>query len=247
MDSIFEKHFTVTPDYCDMHFGLSPLAAFTIFQAMASQHAEMLGVGGDAMARLGEFWLTVHTRVDFFAPAHLMDELTARTWAENCDPRDIRCYRSYTLDRAGTRIAAGKTEWTILGPDKKLVSFGSSNFPRDYAFPPESAIGARPQRFRDTFEDADLCAQCTVRSTDIDFGRHMNNVAYVRTLLDCFAARELASGAIRSFEIHYCAPCLEGEALSVYKKRTETGYVLGIRKADGKAAVLAAAAMAENA
>ena len=240
MDSIFEKQHTVTPDYCDMRFALSPLAVFTIFQAMAAQHAEMLGVGGDAMARLGEFWLTVHTRVDFFAPAHLMDELTACTWAEACGPKSIRCYRSCTLDRGDSRIASGKTEWTILGPEKKLVPFGSSNFPKDYDFPPRSAIDARPRRFRDTFEDADLHSHYTVRATDIDFGRHMNNVAYVRALLDTFTAREIASGAIRSFEIHYCSPCLEGETLSVFRKKTDKGFALGIRKPDGKTAVLAA-------
>jgi len=34
------------------------------------------GVGGAAMAKRGEFWLTVHSRVDFYEPAYLMDELT---------------------------------------------------------------------------------------------------------------------------------------------------------------------------
>lgn len=80
----------------------------------------------------------------------------------------------------------------------------------------------------------------TVRPTDIDFGRHMNNVAYVRVLLDCFSAAELASGRIASMEVHYAAPCLEGEELGVYCRREENGCRLAIKKADGKAAVLAA-------
>ena len=79
MESIFEKRLTVTPDYCDASGALSPLAAFTIFQGIAAQHAEVLGVGSSAMAKKGEFWLTVHTRVDLFERAYLMDELTVRT------------------------------------------------------------------------------------------------------------------------------------------------------------------------
>ena len=43
---IFEKSITVTPDYCDAAAQLSPLAAFTIFQGIAAQHAELIGVGG---------------------------------------------------------------------------------------------------------------------------------------------------------------------------------------------------------
>ena len=99
MESIFEKRLTVTPDYCDASGALSPLAAFTIFQGIAAQHAEVLGVGSSAMAKKGEFWLTVHTRVDLFERAYLMDELTVRTWAEACSERDVRTYRSYTPPR----------------------------------------------------------------------------------------------------------------------------------------------------
>ena len=44
MESIFEKHLIVTPDYCDASGALSPLAAFTIFQGIASEHAELIGV-----------------------------------------------------------------------------------------------------------------------------------------------------------------------------------------------------------
>lgn len=57
------------------------------------------------MAKKGEFWLTVHTRVDLFERAYLMDELTVRTWAEACSERDVRTYRSYTLSRGEAVIA----------------------------------------------------------------------------------------------------------------------------------------------
>ncbi len=78
--SVFEKEYIISPDYCDAAAAMSPLAAFTIFQAMAAEHAEQIGVGGMAMAKRGEFWLTVHTRIDFFSRARLMDTVTAATW-----------------------------------------------------------------------------------------------------------------------------------------------------------------------
>ena len=65
MEGYFKKEFVLTPDYCDARAGLSPYGAFTIFQAIATEHAERIGVGGAAMAKRGEFWLTVHSRVDF--------------------------------------------------------------------------------------------------------------------------------------------------------------------------------------
>ena len=62
----FEKQIVLTPDLCGSAAALSPLAAFTIFQGVASEHAEKIGVGGAAMAKRGEFWLTgvSHGRTD---------------------------------------------------------------------------------------------------------------------------------------------------------------------------------------
>lgn len=237
MESIFEREIIVTPDYCDASGALSPLAAFTIFQGIAAQHAEVLGVGSAAMAKKGEFWLTVHTRVDLFARAEMMDSLTVRTWAEACSERDMRTYRSYTLSRGETLIARGKTEWAVLGPDKRVIRFSDYGFPEDYPFRAESAIPETLQRFHEKFTEDDLFSRYTVRPTDIDLGRHMNNIAYVRLLLDCFTAQELASGKIRSVELHFSTSCFEGEELTVYRKLHDDGTCrIGIVKADGKTA-----------
>ena len=196
MEGYFEKEFVLTPDYCDARAGLSPYGAFTIFQAIATEHAERIGVGGAAMAKRGEFWLTVHSRVDFVGRAHLMQTLRAKTWPEPCDETSIRCFRSYSLNCGDTPVALGRTQWAILGPEQKVVPFGQSGFPRDFPFTGEAGITAAPVRFRDDFAPEDFVRTYTVRPTDIDFGQHMNNVAYIRVLLDCFSAAELASGRI---------------------------------------------------
>ena len=135
----FEKQIVLTPDLCGRRAGLSPLAAFTIFQGIASEHAEAIGVGGAAMAKRGEFWLTVHSRVDFYEPAYLMDALTAQTWPERCEGRDIRCFRSYRLTRGEKTVALGRTQWAILGPEGKILRFEQSGFPADFPFRPGAA------------------------------------------------------------------------------------------------------------
>ena len=101
-------------------------------------------------------------------------------------------------------------------------------------------ITEAPARFRDDLLPEELVQRHTVRSTDIDMGHHMNNVAYVRLLLDCFPASVLAGGEIASMEIHYAAPCLEGEELSVLCRREGGICRMAVRKPDGKTAVLAA-------
>ena len=83
-EAVFSHDFVVTPESCDECAGLSPLGVFTMLQSIATQHAELLGVGGAAMAKRGAFWLTVHNRVDFYDRAYLMQTVRASTWAEAC-------------------------------------------------------------------------------------------------------------------------------------------------------------------
>ena len=225
----FEKQIVLTPDLCGSAAALSPLAAFTIFQGVASEHAEKIGVGGAAMAKRGEFWLTVHSRVDFYEPAYLMDELTARTWPEQCEGRDIRCFRSYRLTRGEQTVALGRTQWAILGPEQKILRFEQSGFPADFPFPDAAAIAEPPVRFHDELTQDELIYTHLVRATDIDMGRHMNNVVYIRLLLDCLPAKELASGRIKSIEAHYASPCLEGETLGVFCRRKERLCRMAVR------------------
>lgn len=236
--SIFEKEYIISPDYCDAAAAMSPLAAFTIFQAMAAEHAEQIGVGGMAMAKRGEFWLTVHTRIDFFSRARLMDTVTAATWPEQCANEAYRCFRSYSLKRGEKLIALGRTQWAILGSGGNLMHFGDSGFPKDFEYSPMQGITDAPERFADDFGDEDFAFEYTVRSTDIDFGQHMNNVCYARLALNCLSAKEIASGKIKSAEIHFSAPSLEGERLRTYKKADGDAVYICIKKPDGKTSAL---------
>ena len=239
MEGYFEKEFVLTPDYCDARAGLSPYGAFTIFQAIATEHAERIGVGGAAMAKRGEFWLTVHSRVDFVGRAHLMQTLNAKTWPEPCDETSIRCFRSYRLTKGEQIVALGRTQWAILGSEQKILRFEQSGFPADFPFPETAAIDEPPVRFHDELAQDDLVYTHLVRATDIDMGRHMNNVVYIRLLLDCFRAKELAFGAVKRIEAHYASPCLEGETLGVFCRREGQICRMAVRHADGRSAVLA--------
>ena len=146
------------------------------------------------------------------------------------------------LQPAAGRSAAGAGSHpvAVLGEKGRLIPFAQSGFPEDFPFVEREGITEAPARFRDDLLPEELVQRHTVRSTDIDMGRHMNNVAYVRLLLDCFPASVLADGKIASMEVHYAAPCLEGEELSVLCRREGGICRMAVRKPDGKTAVLAA-------
>lgn len=133
---IWTREFLISPELCGMDGRLGVLGGLTLFQALAAEHAEQIGVGFAAMARRREFWLTVHCRIELLRPLALMDTVTGETWPEACRAESVRCFRSYRLRRGDEVFAVGRTEWAILGGAGKVVPFGQSGFPQDFPFPP---------------------------------------------------------------------------------------------------------------
>ena len=111
-----------------------------------------------------------------------------------------------------------------------------SGFPQDFPFPAMAAIEQKPRRFVDDFTEPGEAYP--VRATDIDVGRHVNNLAYVRATLGCCTAEELTR--VQTFEIHYASPCLEGETLRLSRCDDGAETRLAVKKENGKAAALAA-------
>lgn len=240
MDQIFIKDLIVDPSMCDATGALGHANIFALFQDIASEHAEQIGVGGAAMAARDVFWLTVHTRVQFFGKAYMMQGLSASTWPGVCKPNDRRCFRYYRLTRKDRVVALGKTEWAIINTKTgRLCPISDSGFPADFPYAEEIVCPEPLTRFTDDFTGGDAVYTHVVRASDTDFGGHMNNVAYVRALLDSFSAKELAGIPVRELEIHFSTPCYEGEQLTVFRKKSDAGWLLAVKKEDGKAAALA--------
>ena len=84
-------------------------------------------------------------------------------------------------------------------------------------------------------DDADLPAveTVTVRSTNIDFSQHCNNVEYLRFLLNSYSVDELVNRPIKEIEVCYVSQSYEGEELTVHKLTTDNCDTLSIKK-DGK-------------
>lgn len=242
----FTYNVTAMPDMCGKTARLNPAAAFLLFQNAACMHAEAIGNGTAVLDGEQRYWVTTHSRIDFYDDAQLMDELAVTTWPNRAKPNAVRAYRGYALRRGDSLIAEGLTEWIVLGRDGSFSRFCDYGFPEDFEFDEHVACGGKLSRFRDEFSDEDEVYSFVVRQSSIDTGRHMNNVAYVRAFLDCFTADEVAEMPVRSMEARYVTACMEGETLRIFKKRTDDGYLLGLRRADGKCAAFLKISLGES-
>ena len=61
----------------------------------------------------------------------------------------------------------------------------------------------------------------TVRSTNLDFCGHTNNVEYLRFVLASFESRDLEQRGIRSIEMDYRGQSYEGDVLDIERSRQD--------------------------
>lgn len=232
MVSVYEKNIAVPASSCGYEgkMGLSGLAAQ--FMDMATEHADLIGIGFGELKKDDLFWLAIRTRIDIVRHPEISEKVTFRTWTER--PQKIVYDRDYEVVSGGETIARGRTQWG-------LYNFASGRLAvRGNVYPPELEAGpaviAEPyRRFSDEPADEPL-GTYTVKSTDIDLGGHMNNVAYIRAFESLFTVAQLKERDFRSLEIQYKKPCFEGDTIAFSFLETEKETVVR-GTANGEAAV----------
>lgn len=241
MNCVLRSSYHVPLSRCDLTGRLSIPDTFAACQDIATEHAERIGVGGNAMMSQGLFWLTARTRIRFHHRPGMLRSYELETWP--CKPGPMRCDRFYRASIGDRLLFEGRTEWCVWNIRENKAQDPRGLFADDLEFSDEVCLSDPYRRFRHDFTEADRVMDYTVLPSDIDLGNHMNNVAYPRLLSNSFTTAELASMPLREMELLFMMPCMEGDALSVYRRATDEGYEFGIRRPDGRWAAFAVMVM----
>lgn len=236
MEAQLSRTITILPSVCDAQMQLSIPDLFAQFMDVATLHAEALGVGAQAMMDRGLFWLTVKTKVRILRRPRMLEtvELSTRPLV----PEKVRAIREYRLEKDGELLAQGKTEWAVIETASGRLRPMAGVFSEELELGREPAYPAPFARMRPDFSEAETIGTYTVRATDIDLGGHMNNIAYLRAVLGVLPGEALKAMPQGEIEIVFRSPCFEGDALTVKRRETETGWELAAMKEDGTPAVL---------
>lgn len=231
MEAKLSRDLIILPSLCDVRLELSIPDVFAQFMDIASLHAEQLGVGANALVAKGISWITVKTKVHFLRRPRLMETVTVST--RPLVPEKVRAIREYRLEKNGETLAEGKTEWAVIDLSTGRPRLMEGIFEAGLELAAEPAYPEPFARIRPDFSDGERLGTWQVRSTDIDFLGHMNNIAYLRAVFGILPGRELKTVPQGTVEIIFRAPCYEGEVLTVIRRLTDTGWELAVLKEDG--------------
>lgn len=237
MKALMTKKYTVPTSLCDNTGKLSITGVFTVFIDLACEHAPLLSMGADDLSKKDLFWVAVKTKVKMHRRPEMLKNIDATTWPEA--PGRIRCNRYYTLTENGELLCESKTEWAMISPSTGRPARVSDVYPDNIEHCEEKVCDEPFAKINEDFTDSYAIAEYTVKSTDIDIGKHMNNIAYLRALFGAFSCDELERLNITEVDISYRLQCYEGETLTLKQRRDGNAIEIGFINKDGKTAATA--------
>ncbi len=192
------------------------------FQEAATEHADLIGVGGDALMKDNIVWILAKMKLRI-----LEDIMPDKDYYVMTYPRAQKsrfCPRDYYLyDGGGHLVAVGSAIWSLMDwTTRKIVkmdlNFGGE-LREDEAFPE----GFEKIRMRDAVK----IGEYTVGPEDIDANEHTNNCVY-----GDIAAQAATVTGIGDFVIQYSKETREGEVISLFREETEEGQMISGRLED---------------
>ena len=210
---------------CGADVKLSVEGAFRIVEDMVTelmgdQHID----GVTCMREYGGMWVFVRNRIEMPQQLAWMEEYTATSYISSFSK--IRLYIDTVIQKADGSIAL-KSRLELCAVDLETGKIRKSD---------SVGVGEKTPAEEPMFEIAytkekpvrgDLIDEITVRSADIDYCHHTNNVAYVRYFVNQTAVDELIEKPVKAIEVQYAAQTYEDDKLSLYRCSPENeAYVI---------------------
>ncbi len=231
MGSILTTGLVIKPSDCDYKETLSYPDIFALFMDIATEQSRLFNYDSSVLTPKGLFWVITKSKAEIYRRPRVHEAVRLSTWPEK--PDRIRSRRNYLMETDDEILMKCTTEWAVLDRNAGKLYQILNLYDPDFDFGNNgSVLPGDFHRFTESF-DSEPFGEYKVRSIDIDFEGHMNNVAYGRALFGLFTRKELDRKELKEIEFHFKSPCFEGDRLLWYQCDTENGLVISARNETG--------------
>lgn len=235
MNNNHQRDMKIMPSGCDRNAELKLSALMDIFMDSAMLHAEEINVGISVFWPKKLFWVATKQKIRFKRPVKLAEIVKITTWPE--EPGNYKTVRYYEMTQGDEVVAEGKTEWIVVNTDEFKPLKVKEFFP-ELDFYEKKGMADNFERIKDEgFEEE--AGRYTVRRIDIDYGKHMNNVAYIRALEGIFTTEEWESYNFKELEIQYKESTYEGNEITFMKRFSDDKMIIKGMNQSGEVCVYA--------
>jgi acyl-ACP thioesterase len=193
---------------------LTLAAAFELFQEVAINHAENLGVGRDALLLTRQGWVLSRMSVIMERRPKWGETVTVRSWPRGADR--LFAVRDYDIrDAEDKPVVRGRSGWLILDIDKRRplrVQPLIENLPSNTGL---DALSGPPLGL-ETRENLAKAVERKAAYSDIDYNGHVNNARYIPWIQDITSAEILEQADRIRFDINYLNEIKYGELIELW-------------------------------
>ncbi|MDR3138915.1 MAG: acyl-ACP thioesterase [Treponema sp.] len=215
MVNIWQETLTVNFGAVDRSDRLTLASTFDFFQEVAICHAEDLGCGRDAMARLGQVWVLSRISVLLERRPKQGEAITVRSWPRGWER--LFAVRDYDIrDASDAPIVRGRSSWIILDIERRRPLRPQALMG---ALPLNEGLDALPGgggalEARDRLLSA---GERRAAYSDIDYNGHVNNARYIQWIQDITEPEILERAERMRLDINYLSEIKPGEVTGLFK------------------------------
>ena len=206
----FSRDFYLRAADFDRYERVTPRTILELFQDIAGNHAENMGIGFNALLSKDLLWVIARTKFVVEKQIPRYTTVKVKTWPL-APQRLIFRRESLIFDQSGDIAVRGSTDWMIINRVTRTLVPGAYLFPQDEKYSEELAIDERLRKIKD-IEGETSFFEVTPHYTDIDLNGHVNNTRYADFAINAINPE---NKPIKSFQADYHKEVMSGEKLKL--------------------------------
>ena len=209
------KEAVVAASICDSNVKLGVKGTFDLVQDYLTEMMGDLGIDGVSLReRYGCVWIFTRNRVEIDRELTWKERYTAESFISSAKGAKMTV-DTVLKDENGNTCVYSRVEMCALDlATQKIRRI------RDVGITSDTHVEA-PEReiafSRLKHEGLEEIERLIVKSGDIDFVQHTNNVSYVRFIMNTYTVKELRENRVKAIEVRYAGQTHEGDELSIRK------------------------------
>jgi acyl-ACP thioesterase len=210
---------------------------FQLMQDIASNHANHLGVGYEALQQRELAWVLSRKKVRFIDFPRMGETITMRTWPKGIQQKIFFMRDHEMTGDDGRALAVATSAYVLVSTRARRIVLPNAlemDLPSNNGL---SALDETLEKLPTPDEALQDCCTLPVGYSAVDVMGHVNNARYIEWIADCYSLEEHRANRPHWLQINYLNEVLPGERVILQRAR-RTGslrvwYIAGMNATTG--------------